>query len=83
MLVAVELVLESGVQFKGTEAVWHADCSAADLKHQGTPAITVYLKSSDKILRQLLQAESTEHSVSSLRYQTQGNLYSQVTHIYI
>ena len=71
MLVAVELVLESGVQFKGTEAVWHADCSA-DLKHQGIPAITVYLKSSDKILRQLLQAESTEHSVSSLRYQTQG-----------
>ena len=56
-------------QFKALKLHGMAD-SYAELKQQNAPDIIASLDTSDKILHQLLQAESTERSIRSIRYQT-------------
>lgn len=46
--------------------------SYAELRQQNTPDQMASLESADRILSQLLQAESTEHNIRSIRYQTQA-----------
>ncbi len=57
------------VQFKALKLYGMADCYT-ELKQQNTPDIIASLDASDKILHQLLQAESTDRSIRSIRYQT-------------
>ena len=58
-------------QLKALKLYGMASCYA-DLQQQITPDITADFESSDKILRQLLQAEATERNIRSIRYQTQA-----------
>lgn len=56
-------------QFKALKLYGMAEYYA-DLQNNGTPCATAYLDSSAGLLHQLLQAELTERSIRSIRYQT-------------
>lgn len=56
-------------QLKALKLYGMADCYT-DLQNQNAPDICASLDSSDKLLHQLLQAESTERHIRSIRYQT-------------
>ena len=56
-------------QLKALKLRSMVDCYT-ELKQQNTPDIIASLDASDKILHQLLNAESTERKIRSIRYQT-------------
>lgn len=57
-----------------------ADCYT-ELRQQNVPDIIASLDASDKILHQLLQAESTERSIRSIRYQTNAARFPVLRHL--
>jgi len=67
-------------QLKALKLYGMASCYA-DLQQQIAPDITADFESSDKILRQLLQAEATERNIRSIRYQTQAARFLVQRHL--
>ena len=67
-------------QFKALKLYGMADC-CTELKQQNVPDIIASLDASDKILHQLLQAESTERSIRSIRYQTNTARFPVLHHL--
>lgn len=67
-------------QFKALKLYGMADCYT-ELKQQNVPDIIASLDASDKILHQLLQAESTERSIRSIRYQTNAARFPVLHHL--
>lgn len=67
-------------QFKALKLYGMADCYT-ELKQQNVPDIIASLDASDKILHQLLEAESTERSIRSIRYQTNAARFPVLRHL--
>ncbi|MBK6619001.1 MAG: hypothetical protein IPG31_11825 [Nitrosomonas sp.] len=67
-------------QFKALKLYGMADCYTG-LKQQNVPDMIASLDASDKILHQLLQAESTERSIRSIRYQTNAARFPVLRHL--
>lgn len=55
--------------------------SYAELRQQNTPNQMADLEPADRILSQLLQAESTERNIRSIRYQTQAARFPVQRHL--
>lgn len=56
-------------QFKALKLYGMAGCYT-ELRQQNTPDQMTNLESADRILSQLLMAETTERNIRSIRYQT-------------
>ncbi len=67
-------------QFKALKLYGMASCYA-ELRQQYTPGRMADLESADQILSQLLQAEATERSIRSIRYQTQAARFPIKCHL--
>ena len=67
-------------QFKALKLYGMASCYT-ELRQQYTPDRMADLDSADQILSQLLQAESTERNIRSIRYQTQAARFPVQRHL--
>jgi len=67
-------------QFKALKLYGMAGCYT-ELQQQNAPDIIANLDASDKILHQLLQAESTDRSIRSIRYQTNAARFPVQRHL--
>ena len=67
-------------QFKALKLYGMAS-SYAELRQQNTPGTADSFDSVDKLLNQLLQAESTERNIRSIRYQTQAARFPVQRHL--
>ncbi|GKS70449.1 hypothetical protein W03_24530 [Nitrosomonas sp. PY1] len=68
------------VQFKALKLYGMASCYT-ELRQQCTPDRMVDLESTNQILSELLQAESTERNIRSIRYQTQAARFPIQRHL--
>jgi hypothetical protein len=67
-------------QFKALKLYGMASCYT-ELRQQYTPHRMADFDSADQILSQLLQAESTERNIRSIRYQTQAARFPVQRHL--
>lgn len=67
-------------QFKALKLYGMAS-SYAELRQQNTPDVADSFNFADTLLNQLLQAETTEHDLRSIRYQTQAARFPVQRHL--
>ena len=67
-------------QFKALKLYGMTGCYA-ELRSQNTPDVAASYDSADKLLSQLLQAESTERNICSIRYQTHAARFPVQRHL--